>query len=128
MKKLILTGIGLCLALSLTFAQQVTPEETAAKATTELVQKLNLNDEQKTAVSSILLDQAKAEETILKDSSSTAAAKGETLNKLQTEVDSKVSQLLTEDQKTIYQKVIAERPAKAVPTRTEPTKTDSSAN
>lgn len=128
MKKLILTGIGLCLALNLTFAQQATPEETAAKATTELVQKLNLNDEQKTAVSSILLDQAKAEETILKDSSSTAATKGETLNKLQTEVDSKVSQLLTEDQKTIYQKVIAERPAKAVPTRTEPTKTDSSAN
>ena len=128
MKKLILTGIGLCLALSLTFAQQATPEETAAKATTELVQKLNLNDEQKTAVSSILLDQAKAEEMILKDSSSTAAAKGETLNKLQTEVDSKVSQLLTEDQKTIYQKVIAERPAKAVPTPTEPSKTESSAN
>jgi len=128
MKKLILTGIGLCLALSLTFAQQATPEETAAKATTELVQKLNLNDEQKTAVSSILLDQAKAEEMILKDSSSTAAAKGETLNKLQTEVDSKVSQLLTEDQKTIYQKVIAERPAKVVPTPTEPSKTESSAN
>ncbi|MDF2518913.1 MAG: hypothetical protein K0R59_4209 [Sphingobacterium sp.] len=118
----------MCLALNLTFAQQVTPEETAAKATTELIQKLNLNDEQKTAVSSILLDQAKAEETILKDSSSTAAAKGETLNKLQTEVDTKVSQLLTEDQKTIYQKVIAERPAKAVPTTTEPSKTESSSN
>ena len=128
MKKLILTGIGMCLALSLTFAQQVTPEETAAKATTELVQKLNLNDEQKTAISSILLDQAKAEETILKDSTSTAAAKGETLNKIQTEVDGKVSQLLTEDQKNIYQKVIAERPAKSVPTPTEPSKTESSTN
>ncbi|RKO70510.1 hypothetical protein D7322_16650 [Sphingobacterium puteale] len=128
MKKLILTGMGLCLALSLTFAQQVTPEETAAKATTELVQKLNLNDEQKTAISSILLDQAKAEETILKDSTSTTAAKGETLNKLQTEVDGKVSQLLTEDQKTIYQKVIAERPAKAVPTRTEASKTEPGTN
>lgn len=128
MKKLILTGMGLCLALSLTFAQQVTPEETAAKATTELVQKLNLNDEQKTAISSILLDQAKAEETILKDSTSTTAAKGEPLNKLQTEVDGKVSQLLTEDQKTIYQKVIAERPAKAVPTRTEASKTEPGTN
>lgn len=128
MKKLILTGMGLCLALSLTFAQQVTPEETAAKATTELVQKLNLNDEQKTAISSILLDQAKAEETILKDSTSTTAAKVEILNKLQTEVDGKVSQLLTEDQKTIYQKVIAERPAKAVPTRTEASKTEPGTN
>lgn len=128
MKKQILTGMGLCLALSLTFAQQVTPEETAAKATTELVQKLNLNDEQKTAISSILLDQAKAEETILKDSTSTTAAKVEILNKLQTEVDGKVSQLLTEDQKTIYQKVIAERPAKAVPTRTEASKTEPGTN
>jgi len=128
MKKLILTGMGLCLALSLTFAQQATPEETAAKATTELVQKLNLNDEQKTAISSILLDQAKAEETILKDSTSTTAAKVEILNKLQTEVDGKVSQLLTEDQKTIYQKVIAERPAKAVPTRTEASKTEPGTN
>jgi len=128
MKKLILTGIGMCLALSLTFAQQVTPEETAAKATTELVQKLNLNDEQKTAISSILLDQAKAEETILKDSTSTAVAKGENLNKLQTEVDGKVSQLLKEDKKKIYKKVIAERPAKSVPTPTESSKTESSTN
>lgn len=126
MKKLISTRIGFFLALSLTFAQQGTAEETAAKATIELVQKLNLNDEQKTAVSSILLDQAKAEETVLKDSTSTAAAKGEILNKLQAEVDSKVSQLLTEDQKNIYQKLIAERPAKSAPAHTEPSKKETS--
>ena len=125
MKKLILTGIGFCLAFSLTFAQQGTPEEVAAKATTELVQKLNLNDEQKTAVSTILLDQAKAEQTIVKDSGSSAQAKSEALNKLQTEVDTKVSQLLTEDQKSLYQKVITERPAKAIPTAAEPTKAES---
>lgn len=125
MKKLILTGIGLCLALSLTFAQQVTPEETAAKATTELVQKLNLNDEQKTTVSTILLDQAKSEQTILKDSGSSTQAKSEALNKLQNEVDTKVNQLLTEDQKSLYQKMIAERPAKSVPAAAEPVKTGS---
>jgi hypothetical protein len=125
MKKLILTGIGLCLALSLTFAQQATPEETAAKATTELVQKLNLNDEQKTAVSTILLDQAKAEHTIVKDSVSSTQAKTESLNKLQNEVDTKVNQLLTEDQKSFYQKMIAERPAKSVPAAAEPVQTGS---
>ncbi|WP_312340003.1 hypothetical protein [Sphingobacterium sp.] len=125
MKKLILTGVGLCLALSLTFAQQVTPEETAAKATTELVQKLNLNDEQKTAVSTILLDQAKAEQTIVKDSASSTQAKSEALNKLQNEVDTKVNQLLTEDQKSLYQKMIAERPAKSVPAAAEPVQTGS---
>jgi len=123
MKKLILTGIGFFLALSLTFAQQGTPEETAAKATTELVQKLNLNDEQKT-VSTILLDQAKTEQTITKDSSSSAEVKNEALNKLQSEVDTKVSQLLTEDQKALYQKIIAERPAKSAPGTKQPVTTD----
>ncbi|MEZ0450993.1 hypothetical protein ABTW24_05235 [Sphingobacterium thalpophilum] len=128
MKKIILTGIGLCLTLALTFAQQRTPEETAAKATTELVQKLNLNDEQKTAVSTILLDQAKAEDTILKDKSATSEAKSEALSKLQTEVDTKVNQLLTEDQKNIFQKVISERPAKVVPNTPEPSKPDTVAH
>jgi len=125
MKKLILTGIGFCLALSLTFAQQGTPEETATKATTELVQKLNLNDEQKTAVSTILLDQAKAEQAIAKDSSSSTEVKSEALSKLQTEVDTKVSQILTEDQKSLYQKIIATRPAKSIPVAAEPSKTES---
>ncbi|MDM1296060.1 hypothetical protein HX021_17360 [Sphingobacterium sp. N143] len=125
MKKLILTTIGYCLVLNLTFAQQATPEEIAIKATTELVQKLNLNDDQKAAVSSILLDQAKAEEEVLNDSSSSSEAKTESLNKLQTEIDGKVSQLLTEDQKSIYQKLIAERPSKAIPTATHPAKTES---
>ncbi|WP_282638146.1 hypothetical protein [Sphingobacterium thalpophilum] len=128
MKKIILTGIGLCLSLALAFAQQRTPEETAAKATTELVQKLNLNDEQKTAVSTILLDQAKTEDTILKDNSATSEAKSEALSKLQTEVDTKVNQLLTEDQKNIYQKVISERPVKAVPKTPDPSKPDTVAH
>lgn len=125
MKKLILTGIGFILAMGLTFAQQGSPEDAAAKATTELVQKLHLNDEQKTAVSTILLDQVKAEQTIVKDTGSSAQAKSEALNKLQTEVGTKVSQLLNEDQKSLYQKVITERPPKAVPTAAEPTKTES---
>jgi LysM repeat protein len=123
MKKLILTGIGFFLALSLTFAQQGTPEETAAKATTELVQKLNLSDEQRTAVSTILLDQAKTEQTITKDSSTSTQVKTESLNKLQSEVDTKVNQLLTEDQKSIYQKIIAERPAKSAPAAKQPVTT-----
>ena len=125
MKKLFLAGIGFFLAMSLTFAQQTTPEENATKVVTELVTKLTLNDEQKTAVSTILLDQAKAEHTIVKDSASSAQAKSESLNKLQNEVDTKVNQLLTEDQKSLYQKMIAERPAKSVPAAAEPVQTGS---
>lgn len=82
MKKLFLTGIGFFLAITLTFAQQTTPEENATKVVTELVTKLSLNDEQKTAISTIVLDQEKAVATVLQDSSTTADAKKENIAKL----------------------------------------------
>lgn len=128
MKKIILTGIGFCLALSLTFAQQISPEQIAANATTELVQKLNLSDEQKTAVSSILLDQTQTEVSVLKDSTSTVVVKSQILNKLQTEVDNKISKVLKEDQKVIYQEIIAQRPEKTASTVIDPTKKESIPN
>lgn len=128
MKKIILTGIGFCLALSLTFAQQILPEQIAANATTELVQKLNLSDEQKIAVSSILLDQTQTEASVLKDSTSTVVVKSQILNKLQTEVDNKIIQVLKEDQKVIYQEIIAQRPEKTASTVIDPAKKDSIPN
>lgn len=128
MKKIILIGIGFCLTLSLTFAQQISPEQIAANATTELVQKLNLSDEQKTAVSSILLDQTKTEASALKDSTSTVVVKSQILNKLQTEVDNKISKVLKEDQKVIYQEIIAQRPEKTASTVIDPTKKESIPN
>ncbi|MEN5234500.1 hypothetical protein [Sphingobacterium faecium] len=115
MKKLFLTGIGFFLALTLTFAQQVTPEEHATQVTTELTQKLSLTDEQKTAAYTITLDQAKAEFALLGDTTATKEVLVEQINKLQAEADVKVDALLTEDQKELFKKVVEERPAKVIP-------------
>ena len=122
MKKLFLTGIGFFLAMSLTFAQQTTPEENTTKIVTELVTKLTLNDDQKAAISTIVLDQEKAVSAVLQDANSTADAKKESIAKLQGESDSKIAQVLTDEQKAAYQKYIEERPAVNIPaTSTPPT-------
>lgn len=120
MKKLLLTGLGFLLALNLTFAQQTSPEETAAQVTTELIQKLSLTDEQKTATYTINLEQAKAEAAVVQDTTKSKEELLAQLNKLQAEADVKINELLTEDQKELFKKVIAERPAKTIPEVVKP--------
>ncbi|KKO92320.1 hypothetical protein AAW12_05200 [Sphingobacterium sp. Ag1] len=126
MKKLFLTGIGFFLAMSLTFAQQTTPEENATKVVTELVTKLTLNEEQKTAVSTIVLNQEKAIAAVIQDATATADAKKESITKIQGESDTKIAQLLTDEQKTAYQKYVTERPPVSIPATQEKTEQNES--
>ena len=128
MKKLFLTGIGFFLAMSLTFAQQTTPEENATKVVTELVTKLTLNEEQKTAVSTIVLNQEKAIAAVMQDATATADAKKESITKIQGESDTKIAQLLTDEQKTAYQKYVTERPPVSIPATQEKTEQNESGN
>ncbi|WP_426789996.1 hypothetical protein [Sphingobacterium sp. WOUb80] len=128
MKKLFLAGIGFFLAMSLTFAQQATPEENATKVVTELVTKLTLNDEQKTAVSTIVLDQEKAIAAIIQDSTTTVDAKKESIAKIQGASDNKIVQLLTDEQKAAYQKYVTERPPVNIPATQETTEHKGSGN
>ncbi|WP_343320862.1 hypothetical protein [Sphingobacterium multivorum] len=128
MKKLFLTGIGFFLAMSLTFAQQTTPEENATKVVTELVTKLTLNEEQKTAVSTIVLNQEKAIAAVIQDATATADAKKESITKIQGESDTKIAQLLTDEQKTAYQKYVTDRPPVSIPATQEKTEQNESDN
>ncbi|WP_333866720.1 hypothetical protein [Sphingobacterium sp.] len=128
MKKLFLAGIGFFLAMSLTFAQQTTPEENATKVVTELVTKLTLNDDQKTAVSTIVLDEEKAISAIIQDSTATADAKKESIAKVQGASDNKIVQLLTDEQKVAYQKYVTERPPVNIPATQETTENKESGN
>ncbi|WP_313264896.1 hypothetical protein [Sphingobacterium sp.] len=128
MKKLFLAGIGFFLAMSLTFAQQATPEENATKVVTELVTNLTLNDEQKTAVSTIVLDQEKAIAAIIQDSTATVDAKKESIAKIQGASDNKIVQLLTDEQKAAYQKYVTERPPVNIPATQETTEHKESGN
>ena len=128
MKKLFLAGIGFFLAMSLTFAQQTTPEENATKVVTELVTKLTLNDEQKTAVSTIVLDQEKAIAAVIQDSTTKVDVKKENIAKIQGESDTKIAQLLTDEQKVAYQKYVTERPPVNIPATQETTEQKESGN
>lgn len=128
MKKLFLTGIGFFLAMSLTFAQQTTPEENATKVVTELVTKLTLNEEQKTAVLTIVLNKEKAIAAVIQDATATADAKKESITKIQGESDTKIAQLLTDEQKTAYQKYVTERPPVSIPATQEKTEQNESGN
>lgn len=130
MKKLFLAGIGFFLAMGLTFAQQAqtTPEENATKVVTELVTKLTLNDEQKTAVSTIVLDQEKAIAAAIQDSTTKVDVKKENIAKIQGESDTKIAQLLTDEQKVAYQKYVTERPPVNIPATQETTEQKESGN
>ncbi|MBB1645340.1 hypothetical protein [Sphingobacterium sp. UME9] len=128
MKKLFLAGIGFFLAMGLTIAQQTTPEENATKVVTELVTKLTLNDEQKTAVSTIVLDQEKAIAAVIQDSTTKADVKKENIAKIQGESDTKIAQLLTDEQKVAYQKYVTERPPVNIPATQETTEQKESGN
>lgn len=130
MKKLFLAGIGFFLAMGLTFAQQAqtTPEENATKVVTELVTKLTLNDEQKTAVSTIVLDQEKAIAAVIQDSTTKVDVKKENIAKIQGESDTKIAQLLTDEQKVAYQKYVTERPPVNIPPTQETTEQKESGN
>lgn len=130
MKKLFLAGIGFFLAMGLTFAQQAqtTPEENATKVVTELVTKLTLNDEQKTAVSTIVLDQEKAIAAVIQDSTTKVDVKKENIAKIQVESDTKIAQLLTDEQKVAYQKYVTERPPVNIPPTQETTEQKESGN
>jgi len=114
--------------MSLTFAQQTTPEENATKVVTELVTKLTLNEEQKTAVSTIVLNQEKAIAAVIQDATATADAKKESITKIQGESDTKIAQLLTDEQKTAYQKYVTERPPVSIPATQEKTEQNESGN
>lgn len=127
MKKLFLAGIGFFLAMGLTFAQ-TTPEENATKVVTELVTKLTLNEEQKTAVSTIVLDQEKAIAAVIQDSTTKADVKKENIAKIQGESDTKIAQLLTDEQKVAYQKYVTERPPVNIPATQETTEQKESGN
>lgn len=128
MKKLFLAGIAFFLAMGLTFAQQTTPEENATKVVTELVTKLTLNDEQKTAVSTIVLDQEKAIAAVIQDSTTKVDVKKENIAKIQGESDTKIAQLLTDEQKVAYQKYVTERSPVNIPATQETTEQKESGN
>lgn len=121
MKKLFLTGISLLFALTLTFAQDANPEDKAKEKVTKLTEKLTLTDEQQTSIYDIVLEHAKAKQALKADASQSPEALAEAKNRLQETTDAQIKEKLSDEQKTLYDRIISERPREATPTPTTPT-------
>jgi len=120
MKKLFLTGISLLFALTLTFAQDANPEDKAKEKVTKLTEKLTLTDEQQTSIYDIVLEHAKAKQALKADASQSPEALAEAKTRLQETTDAQIKEKLSDEQKTLYDRIIAERPQKETPAPTTP--------
>lgn len=118
MKKLFLTGVSLLFALTLTFAQSGNPEDKAREKVTKLTEKLTLTDEQQTSVYDIVLEHAKAKQALKADATQSPEALAEAKNRLQETTDAQIKEKLSDEQKTLYDRIIAERPREEAPAPT----------
>lgn len=112
MKKLILTGLSFLFAITLTFAQQGTPEEKATETVTKLTEKLALTEEQQASVYNIVLEQTTAKYALKADTTLSEDVVTEQISTLTSTADAKIIELLTEEQKPEFGKYIEERNAK----------------
>lgn len=120
MKKLFLTGISLLFALTLTFAQDKSPEDKAKEKVTKLTEKLTLTDEQQTSIYEIVLQHAKAKQDLKADGTQSAEATTQAKNRLQETADAQIKEQLSDEQRSLYDKIISERPKKETPAPTTP--------
>jgi len=120
MKKLFLTSISLLFALTLTFAQDKSPEDKAKEKVAKLTEKLTLTDEQQTSIYDIVLEHAKAKQNLKADGTQSAEAKTQAKNRLQETADAQIKDQLSDEQKSQYDQIISERPKKETPAPTTP--------
>lgn len=109
MKKLILTGLSLMFAVTLTFAQQGTPEEKAQATIVKLTEKLSLTEEQKTAVYPIVLEGKTAMQALEENKELTPEQRQAELAKVAAATDAKIAEQLTEEQKAAFTKHLEEQ-------------------
>lgn len=112
MKKLILAASAVLFSLTLTFAQEVNPEEKAKQTVTEWTSQLNLTEEQQAEVYNIVLEHKKAKLAVKADTAQAEEAKATQIETLNTDLDSKVGAILTEEQKPLYVKIVEARGSK----------------
>ncbi|MFD1164120.1 hypothetical protein ACFQ2C_00725 [Sphingobacterium daejeonense] len=115
MKKLFLAVSAVLFSLSLTFAQEVNPEEKAKATVTEWTEKLQLTPEQQTAIYTVVLEHKKSKHALKSDTTVAAEAQVQQIEALNADLDKKVSEILTDEQKPLYVKIVEERATKKMP-------------
>ncbi|GHE29411.1 hypothetical protein [Sphingobacterium griseoflavum] len=114
MKKIILTGIGLLFAITMSFAQS-NPEEAAKQEVAVLTEKLTLTEDQQTSVLQIVWEGAKAKAAVKEDATLSPEVLVESLHKIQATTDAQVAEKLSDEQKPVFEKLISERPKETAP-------------
>lgn len=107
MKKLFVLALAALFTVS-AFAQNKqkgTPEERADKVTNRMKEKLNLSDEQVAKIKAINLDAAKKKEELKAKGKDERKQMRTQVNNIETERDSKIMEVLTEEQKAEYTKM-----------------------
>jgi len=112
MKKLILAASAVLFSLTLTFAQEVNPEEKAKQTVTEWTSQLNLTEEQQAEIYNIVLEHKKAKLAVKADTAQAEDAKATQIETLNADLDTKVGAILTEEQKPLYVKIVESRGSK----------------
>ncbi|MGM1430509.1 hypothetical protein [Sphingobacterium lactis] len=120
MKKLFLAVTAVLFSLSLTFAQEVNPEEKAKATVTEWTSQLNLTEDQQTQIYNVVLEHKKAKLALKADTTVADDAKATQIDALSADLDKKVSDLLTDEQKPLYAKIVEARAAKKAETPAAP--------
>lgn len=107
MKKLFVLALAALFTVS-AFAQNKqkgTPEERADKVTNRMKEKLNLSDEQVAKIKAINLDAAKKKEELKAKGKDERKQMRTQVNNIETDRDSKIMEVLTEEQKAEYTKM-----------------------
>jgi len=120
MKKLFLAVSAVLFSLTLTFAQDINPEEKAKATVTEWTTQLKLTEEQQVQVYNIVLEHKKAKLAIKADTAQTEETKKQQIQALTADLDTKVVELLTEEQKPLYLKIVEQRETKKKEPEAEP--------
>ena len=112
MKKLILTGLSFLFAITLTFAQDINPETKAKQKVDELTQVLTLNEDQQSAIFTIILEKVTAKHAIKADTTLAADVAKQQIDAAQATALQKISEQLNDDQKVAFAKYLEEQQGK----------------
>jgi len=112
MKKLILTGLSFLFAITLTFAQDINPETKAKQKVDELTQVLTLNEDQQSAIFTIILEKVTAKHAIKADTTLAADVAKQQIEAAQATALQKISEQLNDDQKVAFAKYLEEQQGK----------------
>lgn len=121
MKKLVLMGMSLLFMVGISFGQEQSVQEKAQEKVATLTEKLSLTEDQQAAVHEAVLELITAKEALKADTTLSEDVKAEQIKSFHQTADAKIVEVLTEEQKPLYEQIVQERNQKKESEPTPPT-------